>query len=768
MYLCRFVGVPFSVLFLGRFLYNSVNLKVIEKSISELNTNIMSSSSSSEFQTIEPVLPLEENDYDRTIQVRRCSDKEDPRSRCHKIVINGPGNAITFIILLMLDQLHDFGEEVRGKNVGKIEKATHAELDLIRIRTKEFIENFQYQRKDDEPPFMTDFTTFIQSNPEFQKVYSDIMDSEIKKLLSGENKYNLANRLINAIGIQKVTFDNLEQLFDPDETNYYPNYSCNDIKNVFYHYLIYSGYIKNGSMTKKLKITVDAHGSRYNISPILYNICDFIFSSEYSFSQVQMSRSIATEYDAAGTQGAESYVNTLEDRKKERIKKMKDILSGLEHEFYNLPKLASQLDDDPQARKRSRTEYVPNEERIAELNYQIDKLHSDILKLEQKDISTRQVHDLIKSGEFKKTYVVTYGHKTILKYSLMAEKDADELDYNCDGNVIFSNLNNISNLKRDKIIFNALVDIYVSKGIGSRSQAEELTLSSIQSVINKKMKFNASSGFKFVLSYLKLSSLIPDKKDTKKVTDSKKKNKPELIRSLELIRSMGVTSSEIFKVLIVPKISTWLDYDKKELLAAKNNLVFDNSGNYYADFAKNGMSQGHIVRVINEKKLTDHEKLYYYPFKTIGDLSQIQECAHDSMSTESSTIHIFLTFDRICGYISSLFNRTILEESDKTNSALFNLKTFIYNREIVNMSFQTFRDNYEQILRGRYRDFGEIQDYDPEESMSKRRREKARKSMEVDNAVGNAVLMLLDDSGIEDLDFDRAALEYESAIKGNL
>ena len=71
---------------------------------------------------------------------------------------------------------------------------------------------------------------------------------------------------------------------------------------------------------------------------------------------------------------------------------------------------------------------------------------------------------------------------------------------------------------------------------------------------------------------------------------------------------------------------------------------------------------------INDKRKIEEIKnyfCYYFPlYKTIGDLSQILYCNHFSKEEKNiNDINIFFSFDKIAGFISSLFNEITLDEN---------------------------------------------------------------------------------------------------------
>ena len=186
-----------------------------------------------------------------------------------------------------------------------------------------------------------------------------------------------------------------------------------------------------------------------------------------------------------------------------------------------------------------------------------------------------------------------------------------------------------------------------------------------------------------------------------------------MLKFIDNLIHLGITKLEIENTCIIPTITKWLDYNPVKLINAKKTLIYDksNSGTYSLkpDFMRSGISQSFIVKAYSDPSIDKSDYKYFYPYKTIGDLSQIQECAHDSLTEgKKDFVHIFLTFDRICAYISCLFNRTIIEESDSDNNILFNLKTFLYQSN--SMIMELFNSKYRHILSGEHENFDTIDD----------------------------------------------------------
>ena len=173
----------------------------------------------------------------------------------------------------------------------------------------------------------------------------------------------------------------------------------------------------------------------------------------------------------------------------------------------------------------------------------------------------------------------------------------------------------------------------------------------------------------------------------------------EFASFISILRENDIIDITINTAVIIPTITKWLDYTPDELTRARNALVFSNESNSNIQFryVNRGMSQSHIVKTVNDNiELDASDFVYYYPYKTIGDLSQIMECKHSSGTHDVSTISMFITFDRVCGYLSAIFNRTMLESLRSPKSHLYNLSTFIYSKN--DFALESFRNTYKNIL----------------------------------------------------------------------
>lgn len=715
-----------------------------------------------------------------TINVERLKlgSKKDSDKDGYNLIINGPGNCISLIILLLLDQLHDFFEHARGKDAVKqySEKEANTLINIMVEKTKNFIENFEYTRSSDEPYYMTDFKTFLNGNEPFKKFYEKIFTKNNKgeyPWLKGNKKYDTARSLLKLIDINYINFEKLEKTFSDENDHYYSSSSCNNLKNLFYYYLLYSGYIESDQIVNHIKLTVDATKNPYNISPLLYNICDFIFSNDYNFEKVNLVKSVATEYDAAGTQSPEIFVNKLEKKKSQRLVQMNIILKKLEDSLES---------EEEELRRRRKVIKDTDLQKTNELRYKIYNIKREIEDLKNKDIETKSSKELMNNNNsILRKYVISYGKKRIIDYSLTMKKYSLKLNLSPNTNIIIENIKKFD-IKKRKILLGKLLDNlliklgYTSEQFNGIKNSEKITLINSELPSKDEVKFKLyfietvkyeeyieyrwqnflseknnktkvkKLGKKYPYSTIFNSSEKENEKIHKELKESfikkiepKKPDKNdkfvtikndfqkrinEFKNFLNVAFKMGIMEVSINSNIVIPKFKKWFDYDIGKMLIATNNLIIeeDSDGNfdYNENYLKSGMSQPHIVKTINTSNVKLEDNIYYYPFKTIGDLSQIQECSYDSLSPgKKDFVHIFITFDRICGYISSLFNRTIVEEQDKDETSLFKLNTFTYPKNIFKM--ENFNKYYRDITSGIYKSFSDIPDeYESLQSKNKK------------------------------------------------
>lgn len=657
----------------------------------------------------------------------------------NKIVINDAANIYVFITLLMLDQLHDFGESDRSTEIKMDQTKRKILMNDVYSSTKNFMNEFETEGD------LQNFRAFPIIYSDFYEIDEKIYKYENCDHLLSEEKYKIANELISLLGITKTNFDDLQEKLNPSNLSYFPNYSCNSIKNIFVHYLLLSGFISSGELVDSITITVDATKSRYEMSPILYNICEFIFGNDDKFNNIKLLNTIASKYDAAGTQSIETFLEQLESKKNERILILDKHIDMLYRSFLD-PELTDQ--------KKWNT-----------INKDISRAENTLESLRTKSISTSNIHDINGSQGFEKEYSICYGKYLIIQYSLTLKYSILKLEITDDESDVINSFKSVKRANRQMFLRDLLEQLAI-KTVSGFTKDPIMKSSMIISIINKstflnlKLQLNTvdfldenefiqqnwntfveskkdissedkkkivSIGYenisdledKIKENYLKLSKSFSEKYKIRKdenISDmipEMFKNIPKLylnykkkIKNLEnfisILNQNGIRKSEIKTEIVVPLIKRWLDYDENELKSA-SEILTGKENEYIIEFFQRGISQTYIMKRIKENNLQNDKIKYLFPYKTIGDLSQIQECSNNF---NKKGVNIFITFDRICAYISSLFNRTILEESDKKNNIFFNLKTFLYTSQKASMDI--FKNNTESILNGQFRNFRNI------------------------------------------------------------
>lgn len=453
------------------------------------------------------------------------------------------------------------------------------------------------------------------------KIKSD-MEDEYKKGLSSffNNKYILSEYLINQLDINMIDFEDI--IYDsPDLNNMY---SCSDIVDTLKYFNDYIAKVDNNNENQKYYfLFIDAYKSNIRISPILYNICDIVFNPNRDVVHAGLVKTIGTFYDASTTSSAEKYIKRLQNYKK-------------------------------------------NKE--AELKEKNDKKSKNELKsLRKKKIRVNEFEG-IREGEdtYKKYYNILHGDKEFIRFSLMYER-ADviiKLDDKMKENFKDFTTNtwryrtDIYNFFMGKLKDKFNVDDLVSLN-------EKLKPSKCIT----KIKF----GTKKMYDMDAVDKKYKNKKDRReyeiekgKVEENIKKRDETIDIWLKHFRGMDYEISDKEKKLKVkPSIEKWCYLDSKKLQDAGEEL--------YKNLPQ--LSVDNIVDyIIKNKKIDD--AIYYFPYKTIGDFSQILDCYFFSSLNNKKVNTFFLTFDRMCSFISSMFNRTILEtQGDDT---IVSLNTFKY------------------------------------------------------------------------------------------
>ena len=737
-------------------------------------------------------------------------DIKETKNKDHDILnvtMNSTSNMYVLIVLLMFDQIHDFGEGDREK--GAKNDNIDARVLLLNptyTATKNFIENFEVDKNEN----LSNFNQFFARNPEFGKIHEKIFDfSDCRHLFTHKMHREYSSQLTELLGIQKTTFENLEEKFSPNEDVYFPKYSCDTVKNLFYYYLVYSGFISTGGLINSVNVVVDAHKSKYELSPVLYSLCEFILGENQQFDKIKLVKSVATMYDAAGTQGAETFLENLENKKIERIGILKKIRKNLYNDYM--------------------IEHFNQPTKQANDSKNLDNVEYAISELEKKTIETTDIHDIKDKFSYTKTYRICYGKRVIYEYDLKIENSEIIMKVGRNHKKFIENLAMLQKDKRHIIIKDLIVQL-ACKTVKNFDDTKKRTPTDIMKEINTCRKEKGLNTFRLVIAtidnlyskeyiyniwnkfikskvhkedgnklpvgtgfdetpvelkseqipiYKKLrdafikknhnedaniiTSRYPEFKELNSLLTTFTTRIDQLKIFLDILNSLKITESVIKTQVVSPTVRTWLDYRREELLKARAYLIYKDGDDIYgahsSEFTKGGISQPHITRLFkkytesdekeSDEKESDEKDVikkkdykFYYPYKTIGDFSQILEC---SSKPNEKSASIFITFDMICGHISSIFNRTILEEGNASD--LFNLKTFLYKSKQPELNL--FRNNIDGVMSNLFKNFKEFAELNPEEQRRLRLSEIAEEERFKIADAGDFALEALTDNPME-------------------
>jgi hypothetical protein len=131
----------------------------------------------------------------------------------------------------------------------------------------------------------------------------------------------------------------------------------------------------------------------------------------------------------------------------------------------------------------------------------------------------------------------------------------------------------------------------------------------------------------------------------------------------------------------------------------ENDLIYDGSLSNIS--SKMNEYYNSKISSQNKKSLI----VYYSYYKTIGDLSQILFCYQES-KINSNSKYIFLSFDKIASYISSLFNYGTLRENYE--NPLMPLSYFKYNWQNINRDDYFTWNNISSFILNPYKKFKRV------------------------------------------------------------
>lgn len=578
------------------------------------------------------------------------------------IYITGEKTLLVFLCLLLLDQYHDFGEGRGGKNIAKV----HDNLKKAAKGTLEFIKKFTWNGSRVLCAYLG-----MPSNNKFKDLVISVINY-MDNVKQKPNKYNMGVELLSYLDIGSQSFEDMHRMFSASEDiPYYDTYRCSELSNFFNQYLIYCGFKNSGKKLKRVRMVIDTQKSRFEISPMLYSLCDFMFSDEHVFEDVAVSTSIASEYDSATTSSTQSFVVQLNDKRSDRIDKYRKRISEIDYKLGSSSK-----------RPRDDTEEL---EKLF-LQKKISSLNSK--KLEVFTYNRKQESNVFYNICFRPILNNDDKWKTIIEFGLSNNAPMGTEISSLD----IKTLEAMKPGQRKKLLIKVLEIIYpivnkdakrnptlpyMLKFFGGVKEIQGFSESIFTGVTVKDSTFKIFETWKRIPgnkgSKLSYEEFV---KHNQAFINTEFSRRTEVLkRFLKYCNKFGIQMSDISieTPVIIPKIIKWLDYDKKDL-DDMNKLVENGD----VKFSFEGISD-----VIKNDKVDEHKPYVLFLYKTIGDLAQVLECSMMSLNSEytNSTIPIFVTFDRICGFISSLFNRTIIEMNVKDETPLMNLRTFTYKSD---------------------------------------------------------------------------------------
>ncbi len=565
--------------------------------------------------------------------------------RTYEVNIPEEGIMLVFTLLLMFDQMHDFGENSSRNNLSDIplamEELRNQIFKFINKHFSGFIKRQERFLSEKEKKLTPDQ---IKAKERLVKSVENLREGKIKDIL--KNKYKLSSDLLDYLGIYQINFETLADRYFSE----FDSIGCSEAVDVLRYFLDFIRTIDGSPLGSKNNfIFVDAYKSNIRISPLLYNLCDLIFSPFRIQNNVELVKSIGTLYDSATDPGTEKYIDRLIETKEHKLNK-------LEKELIQYP--------------------------------ENELLKKQIESLKNKNISIAKPNTIRKNkGETKytKKYIINFiiNNKAVRACEFDLSIEEKNTTFNLDENTIEDLLKKKRTERATiydhfmKIIKNELLGYYPDEvnpnvtrinqklGIKICSKSDFTTVQS-DDEIEKKRK--------------KLQKEKEKLKEEERIQDLLIKNnnrKKKVLNTLEIWKEKikdhvcSTNNVEVIKANVIE----WFGLKKILLQTAKENLYPEGEN-------IDTISVNYITEVINKnhKGRIGEMAPYYFPYKTIGDFAQILDCYHFRKLNPNRVSPIFLTFDRIAAYISSMFNRTIFESQSKQD--LISLETFISDNEM--------------------------------------------------------------------------------------
>lgn len=600
-----------------------------------------------------------------------------------------------FRIMLYLDYLHDFADVNRTANAYFKTNATQKQITKIQITDR----YFSIYKKDIK--FIRNMSGKEILDDNQIKLVNILEDSKDYTLEEFDNYiYSLDNEFkIKEVAFKLIKFLQVK-IINNIETN--ENY-CN--KN--FKYLLDN--IKFYNESDNIKIFVDADKSRFNLYPIIQTICDIIFTN--SNKEFYLITSIIDDYDSASTSKLVKMITQIKEKYKDAARNIKIIYIekntiNINLSFNNKQLIQLICNSDKALNKNPGLKIEQffsinfNELRINKFNYdsslgnisrEIDTILNDNSNYK---IIYNRFYNIVYSSNNQSiidSYIIKNRYTNKLKYNLKGLKDNNSnlfediekayypiFYYNLTTNILST---------KDKIIKNELQNFlnYLSLNVFNLSKGTDINIENFQKInYYKYQKLIKKSGeipefYVDFINYIftrenKIDEIFAKKVKTKYIYDTTDNKYYKDDERNKLLKKLINQYEPIFNY----------EYNNIYIIEEKLNALIEFSININKDDAN---------IVFTELSNRQQTSLSYY--KTCGDLSQILYCNGLSNKDNKST-YLFLSFDKIATYISSLFNYGTLQENNEDPFVPMKLFTS-YSRTTIKQAY-SLADESEQIL----------------------------------------------------------------------
>lgn len=588
----------------------------------------------------------------------------------------------------------------------------------------------QAEKEGKNPPFPLKKTTLTDSD--FEKL--DENNSKYLILTPKENKYKILDEILEILGYSPVNMQ--EKFFEKNNVPVACSKGYEYIKTFSgFEYLSRYSSLKNEAppIDNEILITVDADKSKFNVSDIIKRICDITFGVEDNYAHFV--KTLATEYDAAGTSGTESLLQKIvisANKQSGSSKKRKTTKQGLQIDNIGNKSLKQNyiitLNGikimDFTFTKEANTEskyfnmYRNYKRNGFKFNWKPEygTKEYDIKYLAK---SYKMIDDFFKSYEFEDGSTLV--QDTTSRLNTIMKKPPFSVD-----NFIFTetkpkkgstSTEDPSLITEDK--YRAYVEgihkieEYTSELIDSEN-LYSLIFPDYKPVVNLRINtfFEQTTNSK-IKDYLQNISSVPDKidftlldcKDTVSQIISIRDNLYEFMINKNIIKNKSSAKEYVNNLLNTTDFNLdnfYLDYCSqmengntiiiqlehiRNLLKAIHATEFISYDEIFTVlypkdltfFSQGNNSVNAITTYVKDNiKLTDNKLTHIFAFKTLGDFGQVLAFFFYNTNgvVPMNKYKYFVTFDRICARLSAVFNHGTLFEN--VNLVVAPLQPFEY------------------------------------------------------------------------------------------